>query len=56
MRKPIIYGATVGDTWYSRLDTNDLSAKKMQQLSKDVMNSVLKFVSSDLYSKIQETL
>ncbi|NQT78754.1 MAG: TetR/AcrR family transcriptional regulator [Bacteroidetes bacterium] len=47
---------TVGESWYSRLDTNDLSAEKMQQIAKDVMNSVLKFVSSDLYSKIQEGL
>jgi len=45
---------TVGESWYSRLDTNDLSAEKMQQIATDVMNSVLKFVSSDLYSKIQE--
>ena len=44
---------TVGESWYSRLDTNDLSAEKMQQIAKDVMNSVLKFASSDLYSKIQ---
>lgn len=47
---------TVGESWYSRLDTTDLSAKTMQQISKDVMNSVLKFVSSDLYFKIQESL
>ena len=47
---------TVGESWYSRLDTNDLSAEKMQQIAKDVMNSVLKFVYSDLYSKIQEKL
>ena len=44
---------TVGESWYSRLDTNELSAEKMQQIAKDVMNSVLKFASSDLYSKIQ---
>ena len=35
---------TVVESWYSRLDTNDLSAEKMQQNAKDVMNSVLKFV------------
>ena len=45
---------TVGESWYSRLDTNDLSAEKMQQIATDVMNSVLKFVSSDLYSKMQK--
>ncbi len=43
---------TIGETWYSRLNPNDLSAVKMQQLAEDIMNSVLKFVSSDLYSKM----
>lgn len=47
---------TVGESWYSRLDTNDLSAEKMQQLAEDILDSVLKFVSSDLYSKIQANL
>ena len=46
---------TVGESWYSRLDMNDLSAERIEQLSKDVMNSVLKFMSSNLYSKIQDT-
>ena len=44
---------TVGESWYSRLDTNDLSAGNMQQLAEEVINSVLKFVSSDLYSKMR---
>jgi len=44
---------TVGESWYSRLDTNNLSAVKMQQLAEEIMNSVLKFVSSDLYSKMR---
>ena len=46
---------TVGESWYSRLDTNNLSAEKMQQLAEEIMNSVLKFISSDLYSKMQKT-
>ena len=45
---------TVGESWYSRLDTNDLSAANMEQLAKEVINSVLKFISSDLYSKMRE--
>ncbi|NOX84946.1 MAG: TetR/AcrR family transcriptional regulator [Chlorobi bacterium] len=44
---------TVGETWYSRLDPEDLSAVKMQQLAEDIMNSILKFVSSGLYAKMQ---
>lgn len=46
---------TVGESWYSRLDVNDLSAEKMQQLAEEIMNSVLKFMSSNLYSKLQDT-
>lgn len=45
--------ATVGDSWYSRLDINDLSAKKMQEIAEEVLNSVFKFVSSELYSSTQ---
>jgi AcrR family transcriptional regulator len=45
---------TVGESWYSRLDTNNLSAAHMQQLAEEITNSVLKFVSSDLYSKMRE--
>lgn len=44
---------TVGESWYSRLDPNNLSAVKMQQLSEEIMNSVLKFMTSGLYSKMQ---
>ena len=40
---------TVGESWYSRLDVNDLSAKKMQLLAEDIMKSVMKFTSSDNY-------
>ena len=45
---------TVGESWYSRLDLNNLSAAKMQQLAEEIMHSVLKFMSSGLYSKIQQ--
>ena len=44
---------TVGESWYSRLDPNNLSAVKMQQLAEEIMNSVLIFMSSDLYFKMQ---
>jgi len=47
---------TVGESWYSRLDANNLSAAKMQQLAEEIIDSVLKFASSDLYSKMQEIL
>lgn len=44
---------TVGESWYSRLDTNTLSSNKMQQIAEEVLNSVFKFVSSELYSSTQ---
>lgn len=44
---------TVGEAWYSRLDVNNLTATHMQQLAEEVLNSVLKFVSTDLYSKMK---
>ncbi|MEA3477637.1 MAG: TetR/AcrR family transcriptional regulator [Bacteroidota bacterium] len=46
---------TVGESWYSRLDPNNLSAEKMQKLAEEIMNSVLKFLSSGLYSKMQKS-
>ncbi len=46
---------TVGESWYSRLDPNNLSAVKMQQLAEEIMNSVLKFISTGLYSKMQKS-
>lgn len=51
----IIYNlwVTIGESWYSRLDPDNLSAEKMQQLAEEIINSVLKFMASDLYSKMQ---
>lgn len=41
--------ATVGESWFSRLDVNDLSTKSMQLLAEDIMKSVLKITSSNSY-------
>jgi len=46
---------TVGESWYSRLNPDNLSAVKMQQLAEEIINPVLKFMSSDLYSKLQKS-
>lgn len=43
---------TVGESWYSRLDPNDLSSEKMQIIAMDIMQSVLKLASSGLYKTI----
>ncbi len=44
---------TVGESWYSRLNPDDLSAETMQKLAEEIMDSVFKFVSSDLYAKLR---
>ena len=43
---------TMGEAWYSRLDPDDLSALSMETLAKDILSSVLTFITSDLYSRI----
>lgn len=40
------------DTWYSRLDPNDLSPASMQQLSEEIMQTILQFVNSKLFVHI----
>jgi len=44
----------VGESWYSRIDVNNLTTSHMQQVAEEVLSSVMKFIGSDLYSKIQE--
>jgi len=43
---------TIGETWYSRLDPTDLSATTMQKISEEILQSVLNFIKSDLYSTL----
>ena len=40
---------TVGETWFSRLNTNDLSAKTMQKIAEEILQSVIKLASSNLF-------
>ncbi len=46
---------TVGESWFSRLDPQNLSAIEMQKLAEEIISSVLKFISSSLYSKMQNS-
>lgn len=41
---------TVGETWYSRLNFDDLSASTLQNHAEEIMESVVKFTRSQLYS------
>ncbi len=44
----------VGETWYSRLDPNDLSAATMQKHSEEILAAVMSFVKSNLYKGIAQ--
>lgn len=46
--------ATMIEAWNSRIDTNNLSAAHLQEEAEKVVDSVMKFISSDLYSKIKK--
>ena len=41
----------VVESWYSKLDVNDLSSKKMQLIAEDILESVMKFASSNNHYK-----
>ena len=46
---------TLGEAWYSRLDPNDLSVETLQHHSKEIIKSVSKFLSSELYATLQSS-
>ena len=43
---------TLGESWYSRLDPDDLSAESMQKHAEDIMKDLSVFITSDLYSAL----
>jgi AcrR family transcriptional regulator len=43
---------TVGEAWYSRLTKDDLSASTLQKHAEEIMDTVIKFAESRLYSII----
>jgi AcrR family transcriptional regulator len=47
---------TLGETWYSRITPNDLSSSTLLQHSQEIMQSILKFVESDLYSTLKRSM
>jgi len=46
---------TVGETWYSRLTPQDLSASTLQRHAEEIMKTVSSFMNSRLYSTLRET-
>lgn len=46
---------TVGETWYSRLSPQDLSASTLQNHAREIMKTVSSFMNSQLYSSLRES-
>jgi len=44
---------TVGETWYSRLVLEDLSAKTLQRNAEEILNTVVSFARSQLYEQFK---
>lgn len=44
---------TVGETWYSRLTMEDLSAATLQRHAEEIMDAVVQFVRSQLYEQFR---
>ena len=43
---------TITESWYSRLNPEQLQAKEMQRIAEEVMDSIVKFMSTTLYEKV----
>ena len=44
---------TVGETWYSRLTLEDLSATTLQENAEEILNTVVSFARSQLYEQFK---
>jgi AcrR family transcriptional regulator len=44
---------TVGETWYSRLTLEDLSATTLQENAEEILNTVVRFAGSRLYEQFK---
>ena len=45
---------SLSESWYSRLDPNDLSADSMQKLTEEIMETVMIFARTKLFTHLQE--
>lgn len=43
---------TLTESWFARIKPEQLHAKEMQRIAEEIMNSILKFMSSNLYAKL----
>lgn len=45
---------TIGETWYSRLSPQDLSASSLQKHAEEIIKTVFDFMNSSFYSSLRE--
>ena len=43
---------TITESWYSRINPEQLQAKEMQRIGEEIMNSIVKFITTPLYEKL----
>ena len=43
---------TITESWYSRINPEQLQAKEMQRIAEEIMNSIVKFITTPLYEKL----
>ena len=43
---------TLSESWYTRINPEKLDAIEMQRIAEEVMNTIIKFITSDLYAKL----
>jgi len=46
---------TLGESWYSRIDVEDLSAESLQRHAQEIMESISALVQSDIFTMIKKT-
>jgi len=47
---------TLGEAWYSRIDTNDLTSASLQRLAEEILQNLSSFVNSPLYTHLNKTV
>lgn len=43
---------TLTESWFTRINPEQLDAVELQRISEETMNTILKFITSDLYAKL----
>lgn len=46
---------TLTDSWYSRIEPDNLGAREIQQIAIDILDSILKFIPSEHFTKLRSS-